>query len=34
MKKREMIFEVAYLKSIVPLDPMEGRLYVEPTKGK
>jgi hypothetical protein len=33
MKMREMIFEVGELKFIVPLDPKEGRMYREPTKG-
>jgi hypothetical protein len=34
LKKRQMIFEVVELKVTAPLDPMEGRRYVEPTKGK
>jgi hypothetical protein len=34
LKKRQMTFEVAYLKVIVPLDPEEGRQYVEPTRRK
>jgi hypothetical protein len=34
LKKRQMIFEVADLKVIVPLDPTEGKLHVEPTMGK
>jgi hypothetical protein len=33
MKRREMIFEVGELKVIAPLDPKEGRRYIEPTKG-
>jgi hypothetical protein len=34
LKKRQMIFEVAYLRVTAPLDPMEGRRYVEPKRGK
>jgi hypothetical protein len=34
MKKRQMIFEVADLRVTVPLNPTEGRRYVEPTRGK
>jgi hypothetical protein len=34
LKKRQMIFEVADLRVIVPLNPIEGRQYVEPTRGK
>jgi hypothetical protein len=34
LKKRQMIFEVEYLKVTAPLDPTEGRRYVEPVKGK
>jgi hypothetical protein len=30
LKRREMIFEVGYLKFIAPLDPKEGRWYIEP----
>jgi hypothetical protein len=33
MKRREMIFEIGYLKFIVSLDPTEGKRYIEPTKG-
>jgi hypothetical protein len=33
LKRREMIFEVGYLKVIVPLDPSEGKRYIEPTRG-
>ena len=29
-----MIFKVAYLKVTAPLDPTEGRIYVELVKGK
>jgi hypothetical protein len=32
-KRREMIFEVGELKIIVPLDPREGKRYIEPAKG-
>jgi hypothetical protein len=34
LKKRQMIFEVEDLKVTAPLDPTEGRRYVEPVKGK
>jgi hypothetical protein len=30
LKRREMIFEVGYLKVTTPLDPMEGNMYIEP----
>jgi hypothetical protein len=33
LKKREMIFEVGDLKVTVLLDPIEGKRYIEPTKG-
>jgi hypothetical protein len=33
LKRREMIFEVGELKVTAPLDPKEGRRYIEPTKG-
>jgi hypothetical protein len=33
LKKREMIFEVGDLKVTVLLDPTEGKMYIEPTKG-
>jgi hypothetical protein len=34
LKKRQMIFEVTYLRVTAPLDHTEGRQYVELTKGK
>jgi hypothetical protein len=34
MKKRQMIFEVGNLRVTVPLDPTEGRQYVESSRGK
>jgi hypothetical protein len=33
MKKREMLFEVRYLKVTAPLGPTEGKRYIEPTRG-
>ena len=33
LKKREMIFEVKYLKVTPPLDPTEGKRYIEPIRG-
>jgi hypothetical protein len=33
LKRREMIFEVGDLKVTMPLDPTEGKRYIEPTKG-
>jgi hypothetical protein len=33
LKRREMIFEVGYLKVTSPLDPSEGKIYIEPTIG-
>jgi hypothetical protein len=33
LKRREMIFEVGYLKFIAPLDPSEGKRYIEPSRG-
>jgi hypothetical protein len=33
MKKREMIFEVGELKVTRPLDPTEGKRYIETYKG-
>jgi hypothetical protein len=33
LKRREMIFEVGDLKVIAPLDPSEGKRYIEPTRG-
>jgi hypothetical protein len=33
LKRREMIFEFGYLKFTTPLDPSEGKRYIEPTKG-
>jgi hypothetical protein len=33
LKRREMIFEVVYLKVIAPLDPSEGKKYIEPMRG-
>jgi len=32
LKRREMIFEVEYLKVTAPLDPSEGKRYIEPTR--
>jgi hypothetical protein len=32
LKRREMIFEVGYLKVTTPLDPLEGKRYIEPTR--
>jgi len=32
-KRREMIFEVGELKVVAPLDPNEGRRYIELVKG-
>jgi hypothetical protein len=32
LKKREMIFEGGGLKVTTPLDPMEARIYVDPTR--
>jgi hypothetical protein len=34
LKKRQMIFELTDLRVIAPLDPIEGRRYVEPARGK
>jgi hypothetical protein len=34
LKKREMIFEGGGFKVTVPLDPLEARRYVEPTRDK
>jgi hypothetical protein len=34
LKKTQMIFEVEYLRFTAPLDPTEGRQYVEPKRGK
>jgi hypothetical protein len=33
MKRMEMIFEVGDLKVTAPLDPTEGKRYIEPTRG-
>jgi len=33
LKRREMIFEVGDLKVTTPLDPLEGKRYIEPTRG-
>jgi hypothetical protein len=33
LKRRDMIFEVIELKVTTPLDPIEGKRYIEPTKG-
>jgi hypothetical protein len=33
LKRREMIFEVGDLKVTAPLDPSEGKRYIEPTRG-
>jgi hypothetical protein len=33
LKKREMIFEVGDLKVTAPLDPTEGKRYIEPARG-
>jgi hypothetical protein len=30
LKKREMIFEVEYLKFTAPLDPIERKRYIKP----
>jgi hypothetical protein len=30
---REIIFEIGYLKFTTPLDPSEGKRYIEPTRG-
>jgi hypothetical protein len=32
LKRRKMIFEVGDLKVIAPLDPMEGKRYIEPAR--
>jgi hypothetical protein len=33
IKWREVIFEVEYLKVTAPLDPTEGKRYIEPARG-
>jgi hypothetical protein len=33
LKRREMIFEVGYLKDTTPLDPSEGNIYIELARG-
>jgi hypothetical protein len=33
LKRREMIFEVGYLKVTTPLDPSEGTRYIEQSRG-
>jgi hypothetical protein len=33
LKRREMIFEVGYLKFTAPLDPSKGNRYIEPARG-
>jgi len=33
LKRREMIFEVIYLKVTAPLDPTKGNKYIEPARG-
>jgi hypothetical protein len=33
MKRREMIFEVGALNITAPLDPTEGKRYIEPIRG-
>jgi len=33
LKRRELIFEVGYLKFIAPLDSTEGKRYIELEKG-
>jgi hypothetical protein len=33
LKRREMIFEVGYLRVTAPLDPTEGKRYIEPARG-
>jgi hypothetical protein len=33
LKRKEMIIEVGYLKFIAPLDPSEGKRYIEPQRG-
>jgi hypothetical protein len=34
LKKRETIFKVGELRVTVPLDPTEGKRYIDPTRGK
>jgi hypothetical protein len=34
LKKRQMVFEAGDWKVTVPLDPTEGRIFVEPDKGE
>jgi hypothetical protein len=33
LKRREVIFEVGYLRVIAPLEPSEGKIYIDPTRG-
>jgi hypothetical protein len=33
MKRRETLFEVKYFKATTPLDPTEGKRYIDPTRG-
>jgi hypothetical protein len=33
LKRKEMIFEVGYLKVTATLDPTQGKRYIEPTRG-
>jgi hypothetical protein len=33
LKRGEMIFEVGYLRVIAPLDPLEGKRYIETARG-
>jgi hypothetical protein len=33
LKRRGVIFEVRYLKVTTPLDPSEGKTYIDPTRG-
>jgi hypothetical protein len=33
LKRREIIFEVGDLKVTAPLDPTEGKRYIEPARG-
>jgi hypothetical protein len=33
LKRREMIFEVEYLRVTTLLDPTKGNIYIDPTRG-
>lgn len=33
LKKRQLVLDQGYLRVISPLDPMDGRIYVETIKG-